>query len=160
MLDSRPGEGTKVVILLPRTEADAVAPEPVAETGLDERRRGTILVVDDQDDVREVAVAHLDALGYETLAAASGKAALDLLGSGMKIDLVLLDYAMPDMSGADVAAVVRQTQPDLPIILLSGYADAGVLEDRLRGTPVLRKPYRIYELATKVDSVLRATTTP
>jgi CheY-like chemotaxis protein len=95
-----------------------------------------VLVVDDQEDVREVTVAHLEALGYQVIQAASGRAALDLLGGNCPgIELVMADYAMPGMSGIELAQAVRATCPDLPIVIVTGYVDTTGFEGRLAMMP-------------------------
>jgi CheY-like chemotaxis protein len=112
-----------------------------------------ILLVDDDNGVREVTAALLRELGYEVLEAGSGGAALDLLQNDPDIDLVLLDFAMPGMSGADVARRVQRTRPSLPMLFITGFADrtalAGVAEQHILG-----KPYRREDLAHKIRGVL------
>ena len=161
---SKPGEGTTVEIYLPRAaaaERGGVAAEPsegAAETSI-LRPPGTVLVVDDQDDIRELAVAQLEALGRRVVAAADGRLALDLLlaGSSSPVDVLLVDYAMPGMSGTEVIRVARQARPDQPIVLMTGYADAHALGDPLPpGVVLLKKPFRMQELAEALDAAPRA----
>jgi PAS domain S-box-containing protein len=151
---SRLGEGTRVEIVLPRAaavvRADAGA---AAEAGV--RRRGTVLVVDDQEEVREVAAAHLEALGYQVVQAASGRAALEVLqGSG--VDVLLVDYAMPGMVGSEVVRAAQQRRPGLAIVLMTGYAEADTLEEPLEGVVMLKKPFRMRELGAAIDAAPRA----
>jgi CheY-like chemotaxis protein len=153
-LNTRVGEGTTIEVFLPRTEA-AAQPAPAADpAAASVGRRASILVVDDEDDVREVAVAHLDALGYRTLAASNGAAALEMIAADKGIDLVLADYAMPGMTGADLARVARATRPDLPIIVVTGYADMAKLDEQLNGVLVIKKPYRQSELVSRIEATL------
>lgn len=113
----------------------------------------TILLVDDDPMVREVTAAMLDDLGYAVVEAESGSEALDLLGREARIGLVIADYAMPGMTGADLSRRVEAQRPGLPVLLITGYADeravAAVGEDRL-----VLKPFRNEDLARKVRMAL------
>jgi CheY-like chemotaxis protein len=82
------------------------------------RRRGTVLIVDDQEEVREIAAIRLESLGYEIVQAANGRAALDLLESGRAaaVDVLLVDYAMPGISGAEVIRAAKRTRPGCPFL--------------------------------------------
>jgi len=153
-IESEPGRGTAVCIYLPRSHA-AAEREPSAprlHTAPD-YAGARILLVDDDNGVREVTAALLRELGYEVCEAGSGGAALDLLQHDPDIDLMLIDYAMPGMSGADVARRVQRTRPSLPMLFITGFADrtalAGVADQHIIG-----KPYRRDELAQKVRGVL------
>jgi signal transduction histidine kinase len=152
-IDSELGKGTSVRIYLPRTQADIgewVAAPVVFTTAA---VGASILVVDDDSSVREITAAMLRELGYEVYEAGSGGAALDLIEHEPKIDLVLVDYAMPGMSGADVARQVHATHPLLPTLFITGFADrtalAGVSESHIIG-----KPFHQHELAMKVRVAL------
>jgi CheY-like chemotaxis protein len=151
-IDSREGEGTTVTIYLPRTR-EALAEAPVALVEARPAPATRILVVDDDDDVRLVAHAMIEELGYEVAAAASGQEALKLLEQE-RFALLLTDVAMPGMSGVDLAAKVREGWPELLIVFASGYADvqtfgAGLSEERL-----LKKPYRMAEVAAHLSAAL------
>ncbi|GGC73814.1 hypothetical protein GCM10011504_58850 [Siccirubricoccus deserti] len=106
----------------------------------------TILVIDDDPDVRRVLVASLDALGYRVLEAADGPSGLAVLEEAAP-ELMIVDFAMPGMNGAEVAGAARKLRPDLPIVFVSGYADTAAIE-RIVGpdTLMMRKPFRIDEL--------------
>jgi CheY-like chemotaxis protein len=117
--------------------------------------RATVLVADDEEDVREVAAAQLEALGYRVVQAASGRVALDLLSGGSGVDLLMIDYAMPSMSGIELARAVRAKCPDLPILLVTGYVDAEHIEARGPYEWLLKKPYRMAEFAGAVEALLR-----
>ncbi len=140
---------------LPRAHA-AVAEAP-AETAAAARSGAgrTVLVVDDDDAVRQVSAGMLDDLGYIVFEAGSGGAALEALDNSPSVDLVLLDYAMPGMNGAEVEREIRARRPQLPILFATGYADAALLdgagEDR-----IIRKPFAEGELADKIAEVLKA----
>jgi CheY-like chemotaxis protein len=159
-VDSRPGRGTSVYIYLPRAQARAVEP---GELRLVAKTAGpiagaNILLVDDDSDVREVTAAMLRDLGYCVYEAGSGRAALDLLKREPNIDLMLADFAMPGMSGAEVARRARRMRPSLLILFITGFADrtalAGVGENRIIG-----KPFRHEDLAQKIRAALAETDT-
>jgi PAS domain S-box-containing protein len=156
-IKSRAGNGTTVEVYLPRSPAltdtgrsDRAAPE---FTGV--ATRANVLVVDDQEDVREVAAAHLTALGYGVMQAASGRIALELIGDGQSVDLLMVDYAMPGMSGIEFAGRARQIRPDIPVIIVTGYADATQLQGQVQNAMLLKKPYTQSELAAIVKRALR-----
>lgn len=104
-------------------------------------------VIDDDPDVRAFLSASLDGLGHRVIEAESGEDALRRL-SRSEPELLLVDYAMPAMNGADVARAVRESRPDLPIIFVTGYAETDQLEAALGSdAPVLRKPFTAAQLA-------------
>lgn len=116
----------------------------------------TVLVVDDDDDVRRMTVAQLEALGYRTLEAPDGNAGLAVI-DGHSPDLVLADFAMPGMNGADMVQAVRRTRPELPVIFASGYADTAAIEAGAgKGAVILRKPFRARDLQAAIARALRA----
>jgi CheY-like chemotaxis protein len=118
-----------------------------------ERRGAVILLVDDDSAVREVTASILEETGYVVLKVGSGGAALDLLDQHTKIDLVLLDFAMPGMSGVELARQIQQKFPTLPILFVTGYADKTELED-VGEERIIRKPFIDDELTTKVNTAL------
>jgi CheY-like chemotaxis protein len=153
---SKPGAGTEVDIYVPRALGASKPEQPQAAGDVGEAtvRRGTVLIVDDQEEVREIAAIHLEALGYEIIQAANGRAALDLLevGGSPAMDVLLVDYAMPGISGAEVIRAARQARPNLPAVLMTGYADADALGEELRHVALLKKPFRLHELEAALDS--------
>jgi CheY-like chemotaxis protein len=107
--------------------------------------------VDDDADVRAITAAMLDEVGYEVVEAASGAAGLDALErADSRADLVLADIAMPGINGVEFAAIVRRTWPTLPVLLMTGYADSGLLL-RSAEHEVLKKPFQ----ATELEASLR-----
>jgi CheY-like chemotaxis protein/anti-sigma regulatory factor (Ser/Thr protein kinase) len=159
-IQSQPGRGTSVHIYLPRATMNAETLQPAAK--LVERgdvQSARILLVDDDNAVREVTGATLRDLGYVVIEAGSGGAALDIIEHDHKIDLILIDFAMPGMSGAEVASRVRVKRPNLPILFVTGFADraqlAGVSEAQIIG-----KPYLDSELADKVRVALSGARRP
>jgi PAS domain S-box-containing protein len=153
-IDSRLGRGTTVNVYLPRARRPSAAArerEPLAATV---HERATIMVVDDDPDVREVAVSSLESLGYHMLAAENGPAALDLLARGGPVDLLIVDMAMPGMNGVELIRRARERQGDLRAMLVTGYADIAAFAPA-EGDLVLQKPYRLERLAENVADALR-----
>jgi signal transduction histidine kinase len=158
-IDTRPGHGTTVSLYLPRCEVLArseAVPAPPEKAPAQQRERPVILVVDDDDAVREVTARSLHDLGYETVETSSGQAMLDYLDRGGRVDLVLLDYAMPGMNGVDAARAARARRADIAILLVTGFLDTSVLGETGEDGAIL-KPYRVDELARKVEAALRGT---
>jgi CheY-like chemotaxis protein len=151
---SRPGAGTAVSMYLPRARAKPENEAPAAAPEAAEVAPGLqILLVDDDNAVREVTADMLRDLGYVVHEAGSGGAALDLLQRQPAIDLMLLDYAMPGMSGADLARLAHAAQPGLPLLFITGFADRGMLGD-IGESQIIGKPFEQAELAHKVRAVL------
>ncbi|MFC5067714.1 response regulator [Flaviflagellibacter deserti] len=152
-LDSRLGEGTSVKVYLPRSTSRAEATAARDEISI-QAANELVLVVDDDSAVREVTASILRDLGYRVTEAGSGGAALEAIGTP-DLDVVLLDFAMPGMNGAEVAAEIRSRRPDLPIVFATGYADAGALteapEDR-----IIHKPFVEQELNAKLRKAIGA----
>ena len=153
---SNTGAGTEVEIYIPRVLGVSEPKPPQAEGDVAEqkaRRRGTVLIVDDEQEVREIAATHLASLGYDIVEAGNGRAALDLFKTGIaaNFDLLLVDYAIPGLSGAEVIRVARQMRPDVPVVLMTGYAEADALGDDLRPVMLLKKPFRLKELDAALD---------
>lgn len=155
---SEPGHGTTVKLYLPRghQEADETeyrGTEAGAVVGGSER----VLVVEDDEFVRMLAVASLERLGYAATARDSGRGALELLDSGAGFDLLLTDIVLTGgMSGKQVASEARQRSPGLKVLYMSGYTENAVVHHgRLdRGVHLLGKPFRLADLARKVREVL------
>jgi len=155
-IDSTPGAGASVRVFLPRA-AGAALPEvatPGAEV-MPPARDFNVLLVDDDSAVREVTAGILHDLGYRVVEAGSGGAALDLLDHQSKIDVLLVDFAMPGMNGAEVAREVHARRPELPVLFVTGYADTDALA-AAGDDGILRKPFVEKDLAAKLRTVLRA----
>jgi signal transduction histidine kinase/ActR/RegA family two-component response regulator len=157
-IESEVGRGTSVTIYLPATEAEAQAAGTAPAEGL-RRRRGRVLLVDDDDDVRSVAAAMVAELGYEVATAAGGEEALVLLGE-RRFEVMVTDIAMPGMNGVELGRRVRRMAPDMPILFASGYADVQTFGSELSDEAVLRKPFRISEVAARLHHLLDAGPTP
>ncbi len=148
---SEVNQGTTVTIYLPHSRRP-LSEEPLID-GRPPRGRETVLVVEDNPEVQEVAGLLLDQLGYRVLYANSAAAALDLLGSGERIDLVFTDVVMPgEIDGLDLARRIKGQYPDIAVLLTSGYAKAWhTLE---AGMPIVRKPYQLQTLARAIREAL------
>jgi PAS domain S-box-containing protein len=133
----------------------------VSEPDLAVRRDAEqILVVDDDDSVRAVAVRQLTSLGYRVIAASSGAEALDLLRVVPDVDLLFVDVMMPDgMSGRECAEQAQTLRPHLKVLFASGYFEGALVQrgDIEKSVEFLVKPYRKRDLAEKVQQVLKAT---
>lgn len=150
---SEVGRGTQVTIYLPRSHEPVaeVAPgeAPILLDGHGER----ILVVEDNPDVKAVAVTLLEQLNYRTHAVDSARAALDLLASGARFDLLFTDLMMPgELDGLALARIVRAQYPQLPVLMTTGYAKELTGRHNL---PILRKPYRISALSEAIRAILQ-----
>jgi signal transduction histidine kinase/CheY-like chemotaxis protein len=154
-IDSIVGEGTTVHIFLPRATAKVShAPEVVVSAPDDGALEGAmILLVDDDAAVREVTCAILRELGYLVVEAGSGASALELLAQRPSVDLMLVDFAMPGMNGAEVARLARAVRPTLPILFVTGYADRAALVD-INDTQIIGKPFANDELGVKIKLAL------
>lgn len=147
-IESQMGEGTNVIITLRR--ATGYVAEPQADGPGADVPRGdgqTVLVVDDDDDVRAAVRHALESLGYRVREAAGGVEALALLDQ-TRPHLAIIDFAMPGMNGAEVAREAARKQPGLKLVFASGYAESEALEQALgKDAPILRKPFTLTALA-------------
>jgi len=158
-ISSRPGEGTTVDIYLPRGdrpedragEEDAGAGTPPAPT------KATVLVIEDDPDVRTMAMRMLEGLGYAPVAADTVAAARRIVAGGARIDLVLSDVVLPGgISGPDFGKELRRTHPGLRIVYMSGHptARASAGQEARPVPPLLTKPFTRAELARVVDNAV------
>jgi CheY-like chemotaxis protein len=152
-IESTPGEGTRVTILLPRSDLEQTETAEAPET-LSDGRTGSVLLVEDNEEVGEFAEALLRELGHRVVRARSGNEALEVARAA-RFDVVLSDVVMPGMSGLELAEMLGALQPELPIILTTGYSDE-ISRSGAGGRPVLLKPYRLDALAAVIDETLRA----
>ena len=157
-VQSQPGAGSEFAVYLPA--AAAAAPPAAAETpgALPPRGHGqTILLVDDESIVRDVFVRLLAAIGYDAEVAADGAAALAILRDpGKSVDLVITDLHMPGMDGMQLIQEIRRLQPDLPVVLASGFADKAdpAAIDTLGFVAQLDKPFGMEALTKALASAL------
>jgi PAS domain S-box-containing protein len=143
-IQSMPQHGTTVRLLLPRLDNfNPVAGEREESDAPGAPLAATVLVVDDDPDVRKFLVETLDTLGYHVLEAEDGYAGLSLFAKSSP-HLVIVDYAMPGLSGAEMVRELRLRRPDLPILFASGYAETAAIEAVLdANTAILKKPFDV-----------------
>jgi len=154
-IETRVGEGTSVKVYLPRAADSDVAeasPDPTG-AGRQHRTDATILLVDDDNAVREVTASMLRELGYAVLEVGSGGAALDLLDGDSNVDLIVLDFVMPGMNGAELARQIHSKFSTLPVLFVTGYADKTTLAE-IGDARLIKKPFVGDELANKVHAAL------
>ena len=154
-VDSSDGQGSTVSICLPLTARPAEgSQESAAPAATVTGTRQRVLVVEDELGVRRLLVECLEMLGFVVVEAASGPEGLDRLSEAQP-DLMIVDFAMPGMNGAEVVAATRARFPSLPIILATGYADMSAVEKVVTADRVLRKPFQIDDLAAAIGAALR-----
>jgi PAS domain S-box-containing protein len=151
-ISSEKGRGTTVELWLKNADGERIATSSVTAGGSATRERMpmSILVVDDDGLVLANTRDMLDDLGHTVVEAASGSEALKVLSQDIKVDVLITDYAMPGMTGLQLAEAVQRLRPDLPIILSTGYAEtpSGSLE-----VPRLSKPFCQQDLINAIDAL-------
>ena len=156
IVDSKAGSGAVISLLLPRYEETSDVQLPADEpTESPVEKKGRVLVVEDDDMVRDLTVERLHVLGYLTTQAANGPDAIALLQQPERYDLVLTDLVMDGrMSGYDVADWVRQYHPGCKVLLTSGYSEERVhAQSSSDSLPLLQKPYKMAELQAAIVSL-------
>ena len=157
-IESTPGRGTRVTILLPCSDLEQTVPQETQDRALDGGRTGSVLLVEDNEAVGEFAEALLRELGHRVVRTKSGSEALEVVKAA-PFDVVLSDVVMPGMSGLELADTLATLRPQLPVILTTGYSDE-ISRSGAGGRPVLLKPYRLEALASVIDETLRAPLEP
>ncbi len=151
------GRGTSIRVLLPEAHAIATRAGDAGPMGADDRRRGTVLVVDDQDSILELAQIVLERAGHRVITAIGGRAGIERFRSrGHEIDVVLLDLAMPDADGEEVLREMQRLRPDVRVIISTGYGSTSMAE-RMGAFGVagfVRKPYEPEEVLAQIDGAL------
>ena len=157
-ITSAPGRGTTVRLFLPRT-VEAEEPAPAVEPGPVRGGTETILVAEDNEGVRDTVVAMLVELGYRVLKVRDAASALNLLDSGVRIDLLFTDVVMPGpMRGPELARRARERIPGLAVLFTSGYTENAIMQGGRLDPDVelLSKPYTAEALARKLRQMLAA----
>jgi CheY-like chemotaxis protein/two-component sensor histidine kinase len=149
-ISSTKGEGTAVELWLPTTTMSLNAGERELEAAPARQGLGTALLVDDEALVRMSTADMLIDLGYEVVEAVSAEEALLMIRGGLEPSVVVTDHLMPGMNGAQLAHTIRADRPNLPVLIVSGYAEAEGLDPDL---PRLTKPFRNAELASSLASL-------
>lgn len=153
-IDSAEGRGTTIEIFLPVAPASEVG-QILAESepSPDRRGGGRVHVIDDDEGVRRFIVESLRESGYEVSESVNGPDGLRAVTIS-RPDLLIVDYAMPGMTGVQVVEAMAETAPEVPIILATGYADMAAVDAVLSRSRVLRKPFRIDDLTAAVQSAM------
>ena len=154
---SEVGRGTTVQLLLPRCRDEEVVREDTIVTRAAPTGDETILVVEDDADLRDTVVTALTQFGYRALSAANAEKALRILASNEKIDLLFTDVMMPGGTlGPELARRARELRPEIDVLFTTGYAESNVLNgvSGISQSDVIHKPYRNEELAMRVRHVL------
>lgn len=153
-IDSRVGQGTTITIFLPRSQEALPRmideDRPVSHDG----KAATILVVDDDPAVRNLTIQALETMNYRVIEAENGRVALDLLRRNERIDLVLIDLVMPVMNGRQLATRIRAADPARAILFMTGYDDLSGSDDPFAEAMVIKKPFKLVELAAAVEQAL------
>jgi PAS domain S-box-containing protein len=152
-VDSTPGQGTKVTMLLPAQETGDEASEEDGETERPVRdSAGTVLIVEDEPAVLEVASDIFDSLGYDVVTATDANEAVKVLDGNPSIDVLFSDVIMPNgMNGVELSRKAREMRPNLKILLASGYPMSALPSEGLgAGVSFISKPYRWTELVEKL----------
>jgi signal transduction histidine kinase/CheY-like chemotaxis protein len=159
-LRSEPGHGTTVAIYLPRhlgAAAGVVATDSAVPLLAAAAANGVVLLVEDEPDVQMVVRDILSDLNYMVLNAESGQAGLDIVASGVRIDLLLTDVGLPgSMNGRQLADAARKQRPGLKVLFITGYAENAAASDgwMKEGMQVMTKPFALNTLAARVQSIL------
>ena len=152
---SEKGHGSTFNVYLPASEKEVT--EEKRSDGDTLRGSETVLFVDDEDMIIEIAEDLLNSLGYKALTARSGKEAIEIFDENKEhIDIVLLDMIMPDMSGSDTYDRMKAINPDIKVLLSSGYSINGQATEIMdRGcNGFIQKPFKMKELSQKLREVL------
>jgi CheY-like chemotaxis protein len=150
-ISSKRGLGTNVELWLPASADPVAAASTAPQEEAAPSSAGTVLLVDDEELVRMSTAEMLTDLGYAVKEAGSADEALKAIDSGMPIDLLITDHLMPGMSGVELAHAARALRPNLPVLIVSGFAEADTIAADL---PRLTKPFRSADLQASLAGVL------
>jgi CheY-like chemotaxis protein len=154
-LSSEVGHGTTVELFVPSTTKPMATPMTQQHVSSEPTSaKLTVLVVDDDALIAMSTSMMVEDLGHEVVEVHSGCDALNVLRSGQKIDLLITDFSMPKMNGAQLAQAAKEIRPRLPILIATGYAELSALSDL--DHPRLRKPYEQEQLAAALADAIRA----
>ena len=161
--ESEPGTGTTFYVYLPRVEDSAEQMIPAKTQPSEAGGCETVLLVEDEDSVRELVRVTLASRGYKVLEAENGECGLQVAGSCQEnIDILITDVVMPGMGGRELAKRLQIIRPGIKILYLSGYTEDTVVTQGVLGpgTAFLQKPFTLQNLAKKVREVLREKSAP
>lgn len=153
-VNSEPGKGTQFSIYLPAAESEIISTESKTDLPYPTGKGELVLIVDDEENIRQITSATLEKFGYKTLTASDGTEALAIYAqNSTDIKIILTDMAMPFMDGTATIRALRKLNPDLPIIAASGLPPADV--NSLNVNAFLSKPYTAEKLLTTLSKILR-----
>ena len=156
-IETAAGEGAIVRVYLPRAEALSLGEAAASAVADAQALKGLkVLLVDDDDHVRAVTVQMLRELGCKVIEAGGGATALEKMRQDLDIQAALVDFAMPGLNGGETAAGLRQERADLPVVLMTGYADLSELAQTWSG-PVMHKPFTLVDLAREMARAVAET---
>jgi two-component system, cell cycle sensor histidine kinase and response regulator CckA len=151
--ESQPGRGTTFHIYLPsmqgNSEASSASPEVVRSA-----KSATVLIVEDEEMVRRSTAEFLELIGHRVLTAVDGMNGLEVAAANPDIDFVITDVVMPRMSGSEMAAQLRQRDPQLRLLFMTGYTHVSVELSAFEGAAILHKPFALAEIARAVQALL------
>jgi len=153
--ESEPGKGTRLTLLLPCVEAEVTGAAGPPNSEAIEQPAMTILVVEDNEHVGAFVETLLSELGHQVRLATSGEEALEL-ARDRRFDIVLSDVVMPGMGGLKLAEMLKREQPDLPVVLATGYSQE-ITDSGSGGRPVILKPYRLATLSEALAAAMNGT---
>ena len=152
-LSSEVGEGTRAELWIPRADSLPSAASKVA--GIEQAAKGlTVLLVDDHEEVRMTTAAMFEDLGHKVVECASGPEARILLDGG-DFDLLVSDYAMPQMSGTDLIRGARKSHPNLTALIVTGYAESDEIGDLPEDVAILSKPFDLAALSAAISQATK-----
>ncbi len=157
VVETELGRGTRFTIHLPCAADAAIEPRRASSTVTSESGKGTVLLVEDQDDLRDSLAVALEMFGYEVLVAATPEEALEIARrEGDRVRAMITDVVMPDTSGPDLARDVRAVATGTQVVFMSGYAPERVIRADLAADAVfLQKPFMPQELVRALGELLR-----
>lgn len=155
-LDSALGEGTVVRLYLPEREAPAEGEASVRPGRADHEGGGTILLLEDEPDIRMVVAGHLRELGYQVLEAVDGSSALAIAGEHAMPGMLVTDVGLAGgLNGRQVADAVRERFPGLPVLFITGYAGSALEKGLGEGMEVIGKPFTLEALAARIEGMMQ-----
>jgi CheY-like chemotaxis protein len=155
VVESEPGQGTRLSIFLPRAKEDALAISSAPETPEVETGSERILLVEDDPMLNEMTATLLRQLGYRVLATLDGDEALTMASRLPSLDLVIADLVLPTKSGVEVADLLQEARPELRVLFISGYAhEIDPASDIGPTRALLAKPYTRADLGRAVRALL------
>lgn len=153
---SEEGVGTTIKLYLPRHDAELVKPPSRNPTAAPSGLGETVLVVEDDDQVRLLVVEVLSELGYKVVEVAEANSAIEVLQSGADIDLLITDVGLPGLNGRQLADMAREHRPCLPVLFVTGYAESAARRSEFLGPgmDMISKPFAVEVLASKIREAI------